>query len=62
MHTHCIHMAILRWMADKRSDLPEVLQILDPLKEADGDTSSIGVDIRENNDASISQDLVSLQY
>lgn len=54
---------MLRWMADKRwSDPPEVLQILDPLKEADGDTSSIGVDIRENNDASIAQDLVSLQH
>lgn len=48
--------------ADKRSDPPKVLQILDPLKEADSDTSSVGVDIRENNNAAISQNLVSLQH
>ena len=57
VHTLCTYMD-----ADKRSDSPKVLQILDPLKEADSDTSSVGVDIRENNDAAISQNLVSLQH
>lgn len=40
---------------------PEILQVLNPLKEANGDTSGIGVYIRENSDASISQNLISLQ-
>lgn len=52
---------MLRWMPNKSAKLPKVLQVLNPLKEADGDTSSIGVDIRQDNDASISQDLVCLQ-
>ena len=47
-------------MPDIRSNSPKVLQILNPLKEADSDTSSISVDVRKNNDASTSQYFVSL--
>ena len=40
---------------------PEVLQILHPLKEADSDTTAIGLDVWQDRDASVSQDLVTLQ-
>ncbi len=33
--------------------LPEVLEVLHPLEEADSHTTAIGVDVRENSDASI---------
>lgn len=40
--------------------LPEILQVLHPLKEADSDTSCIGVDVRKDNNATIPQNLVAL--
>ena len=41
--------------------LPEVLQVLHPLKETDSHAATIGVDVRQNRDASVTQDLVTLQ-
>ena len=41
--------------------VPEVLQILNPLKEADSHTPTIGIDVRQHCDASLPQYLVTLQ-
>lgn len=49
-------------LANTRPNSPEVLQILNPLKETDSDTSGVGVDIRKDSDASLPQNLVSLKH